>query len=277
VLSREAVSFDLLRIQYSRAARSVTCPKCDARPGQECESTGGGNRALVPTHKARWRRLTGWSEDQLAAADARVREQGGTWWARLPDGFYAAQEADAAPVVAKAKPVSARGVRLSEAQAEEIERAAANGGVYHAPTSHFHGDAQQRQSSNALEAKGILRFVALTGDGYDRRMELTEFGWSVYHQHRLIIHRVPDEQHPPVCPCRPKDAFEQVEAINAKPEVRVAQSRPKARYEATQRALLANVGLRDVTAEARGAGGAKVLDLRPRLAARHSSAGGDVA
>ncbi|KOX51972.1 hypothetical protein ADL19_17140, partial [Streptomyces purpurogeneiscleroticus] len=30
--------------------------------------------------------------------------------------------------------------------------------------------------------------------GYSRSMKLTEFGWQVYHQHRLIIKRLTDEQ-----------------------------------------------------------------------------------
>ncbi|MET0417285.1 MAG: hypothetical protein ABW022_14835 [Actinoplanes sp.] len=31
-------------------------------------------------------------------------------------------------------------------------------------------------------------------DGYDRHMKLTEFGWQVYHQHRLVIRRLDDAE-----------------------------------------------------------------------------------
>jgi hypothetical protein len=273
VITREAISFDLLRIQYRLAARSVKCPKCDAHPGQECESTGGGNRALVPTHKARWARLAGWSEEQMAAANALVRKQGSTWWPRLPAGFYAAQEASAAPIPPKVKAVTPKGVRLSEQQAERVELAAANGGVYHVSTAHFHGDAADRQSVNALEEKGILRFVALTDSGYGRRMELTEFGWKVYHQHRLVIRRVPDDQHPPTCPCRPSTPFEQVEQVNRLPAVQG----PQRELQRTWERIRPTPALRLVSVRSGAPTEAKVLDLTSRLAARAASTGGDVA
>lgn len=274
MITREAVSFDLLRIQYSRAARAVACPRCNARPGQECESTGGGNRVRVGTHKARWDRIAHWSEAQLAAAHELVRRQGSTWWPHLPKGLYVGTEAAATPIVAKVKAVTPRGVRLSEAQAEEIESAAANRGVCWISTAHFHGDAQHRQTTNALEAKGIYRDTGeVTDGGWERRLELTVFGWEVYHQHRLIIRRVPDEQHAPICPCRPQTPFEQVERINAVPYP--AKGVLAARVEATQKALLANVGLRDVTAEARGTTGmASVTNLADY---RRPPAGGEVA
>lgn len=275
MITREAISFDLLRIRYSRAARSVKCPRCNANPGRECESTGGGNRALVGTHKARWDRIAHWSEAQLAAAHTLVRRQGSTWWPHLPDGFYADTEAAAAPIVAKVKAVTPRGVRLSEAQAEEIESAAANGGVCWISTAHFHGDAQHRQTTNALESKGIYRATGeVTDGGWERRLELTEFGWSVYHQHRLVIRRVPDEQHPPICPCRPKTPFEQVERINAVPHP--AKGVLAARAEASRRALIAAAPLRDVTAEARNTPGlASVTNLADYR--RKPPTGGEVA
>lgn len=256
MITREAISFDLLRIQYSRAARSVACPRCNAHPGQECESTGGGNRARVATHRARWDRITHWTEEQLSAAHELVRSQGSTWWPHLPDGFYAGTEAAATPIVAKVKQPTPKGVRLTEAQAEEIESAAANGGVCWVSTAHFHGDAQHRQTTNALEAKGIYRATGEVSDGgWERRLELTEFGWSVYHQHRLVIRRVPDEQHPPICPCRPNTPTEQVGAIQAKPEIQAAQGRLAQRWENTRKELIAAAPLRDVTAEARNTTG----------------------
>lgn len=232
MITREAIASDLLRLTYYLAARSVKCSKCPAQNGAECRTTGGGNAALVTTHKARWDRIAHWSEQQLSTAHDMVKQEGrSAFWSRMPDGFYAEQEAAAAPIVAKAKAATPKGVRLSESQAERIERAAAKAGVYHVSTAHFHGDAVDRQSVNALEEKGILRFVELADHGYERRMELTEFGWNVYHQHRLIIRRVPDELHPPICPCRPRDAFEQVEQANAIPEAQEPQRRLRQVWE----------------------------------------------
>lgn len=181
------------------APQSVSCPKCHARPGRSCTSTGGGNYAEVAFHRARRDRIAGWTTDQLVDAHDLVvgNRPGYGRWAGLdiPAGTYTATEAAAAPVVEKAtKPVTPKGVRLSEAQAEEIERFVHSGGFGHVSTAHFHGEAQHRQTVNALEAKGILRFVELTEDHYDRLMALTPFGWQVYRQHRLIIHRLSEAE-----------------------------------------------------------------------------------
>lgn len=176
-------------LDHPYAVQAVACPKCKSRPGQGCESTGGGNRAAAMTHQPRYARIAAWTVDQLTHADALVRKQGRTWWAHLPAGYYTETEAWAAPIVDKPKTVTPKGVRLSEVQAEEIERAALCGGRIGVSTAHFHGDAQHRQTTNALEAKGILHDTGVTTPGgWERVLELTDFGWDVYEQHRLIIH-----------------------------------------------------------------------------------------
>lgn len=175
------------------AVKTVTCPRCEARPGQECQSTGGGNGGPVSTHAVRFERIAAWSPGQMFAASDLVKAQGRTWWAHLPVGYYAATEAAAAPIVVKTRTATPKGVRLSEAQAERIEWAAQSEGRYDVSTAHFHGDAADRQSVNALEEKGILRFVETIDHGYSRRLELTAFGWQVYRQHRLVIRNLPDE------------------------------------------------------------------------------------
>jgi hypothetical protein len=175
------------------AALAVTCPRCHARSGEPCQSTGGGNYAQVPTHQTRLGRIAGFTTEQSHAAAALVREVGRNWYGQADR--FAGFETVASPIHATtAKPPTPKGVRLSEAQAEEIERAAERGGELYASTAHFHGDAHHRQTVQALEAKGIVRFVRLSEDGYDRVYELTQFGWQVYQQHRLIIRRLPDPQ-----------------------------------------------------------------------------------
>lgn len=183
----------LLLLEHPYAVQSVACPKCSARPGEDCKSTGGGNYQTVTPHQARWARIANWTAEQLADAQTKVKAQGRTWWAHLPADYYAATELAAAPIVREEKPATPKGVRLSEIQAERIEQAAEHReGRDSSSTAHFHGDHQDRQTMNALEAKGIFRFVELTADGYDRLMELTAFGWQVYRQHRLIIRRMAD-------------------------------------------------------------------------------------
>ncbi len=181
---------------------------------------------------------------------------------RTPNG-YRTHHASRGRVAAVNRPH-----RLSDAQAQRIEWAAEQG-VFEAPDQYatLRGDATKRACADALERAGLIVQVGTTE--YDWRIfALTVDGWKAYHESPLVIRRVPDDKHPPICPCRPKDAFEQVEAINAKPEVRQSQSQLRARHEETQRVLRANVKLRDVSAEARGSGGAKVLDITARLAAR---------
>lgn len=190
-----ALSWDarLLLLEYPWAVQSVACPKCEARPGEDCKSTGGGNYQTVSPHQARRARIANWTAEQLADAQALVKAQGRTMWWNLPADYYAATELAAAPIVREEKLATPKGVRLSEIQAERIEQAAEHRqGRGSVSTAHFHGDHQDRQTMNALEAKGIFRFVGLTADGYDRRMELTAFGWQVYRQHRLIIRRMAD-------------------------------------------------------------------------------------
>jgi hypothetical protein len=175
------------------AAIAVVCPKCRASGGQHCQSTGGGNRSDVVTHKARIARIAGLPNRVQDAAADQVRKVGRSWYGR--SAGFAAFEALAVPISVKsAKPLTPKGVRLSEQQAEEIERYVLRGGYGWIPTAHFSGDAQHRQTANALESKGIFEFVEMTSDGDDRRMKLTEFGWEVYWQHRLIIRRLTEAE-----------------------------------------------------------------------------------
>lgn len=177
------------------ASRAVSCPKCKARPGLACMSTGGGNPAQVATHAVRDRRVRDWS-DEFAAEAGRLaksvaRKSWDDWSPSIFDRFEAAAKPSPSASVKQSTP---KGVRLSEVQAEEIEGYVLRGGVGHVSTAHFHGDAQHRQTVNALDAKGIVRFVAMTSDGYDRRMELTPFGWQVYRQHRAIIRKLSEAE-----------------------------------------------------------------------------------
>lgn len=270
-----------LHLRYPKARESVACPKCISHPGQGCGSTGGGNSALVPTHAVRMARLAGWSEAQFAAAHDLVKVQGRRPWYDMPDGYYAETEAAAAPIVAKKQSTSPKGVRLSENQAERIERAALSAGVYTVSTAHFHGDAQDRASTNALEEKGILRFVRNTDDHYDRVLELTVFGWRVYRQHRLVIRHLADDV---------AAAFEEqarlaelqrnADQVAATPEATANRAVLTARWNASR-----PLALRAVSEEARKPlgpirGVAPVADLsaaRRRRALRSVPVGGDTA
>lgn len=191
-VTAELTGYERIRAGWN-APRSVVCPKCKAHPGEECQSTGGGNPQAVAIHKARWDRVAHWTPEQRLTFGTLVIQQGGTWWARLPAGYYAQAEAAAKPVAERpAKQPTPKGVRLSESQAERIEWAAEAGGRYTVSTTHFHGDAADRQSVQALETKGIFGLVGEQHQGLERVYELTEFGWQVYRQHRLIIRRLPE-------------------------------------------------------------------------------------
>ncbi len=179
-------------LDFPHAVYAVPCPLCKAKAGQRCQSTGGGNARQVPAHDKRWQSLTGWDEAKLVVARDLVLAQGSKVWWHLPEGYYAETEGWASPVAEAAKVFDPKRIRLSEPQAEEMERAAANCGVLHVSTAHFHGDAQHRQTVNSLERKGILRQTGVASHGYDRRMELTAFGWRVYRQHPRIMRRIDD-------------------------------------------------------------------------------------
>jgi hypothetical protein len=186
---------------YYMAADAVKCPTCRAGFGSDCRSTGGGNSAFVPTHKARTARIAGWTDEQRHEfGDAVWRYRRPSWSGpSMPveeiERVAAKAEATAAPIPVKAeKQPTPKGVRLSELQAEEIERAAHGGGKTSASTAHFHGDHQHRQTINALRDKGILAEGSVSEDGYSREYTLTLFGWRVYRQHRLIIRRLSDGQ-----------------------------------------------------------------------------------
>lgn len=177
-----------------KAVFSVSCPKCKARPGRRCQSTGGGNVAEVGPHKARHARIVNWSDAQLIEFAALVEAHRATRKTWTPEGYYAASEAAAAsPPESKAKPATPKGVRLTETQAERIEWAAQSGGKTSASTAHFHGDAAERQTVLSLVGKGILVEGELIADDYERRYYLTSFGWQVYRHHRLIIRRLSDD------------------------------------------------------------------------------------
>jgi len=184
---------DVPEFPAPRAALAVACPKCKQPGGGHCESTGGGNRQSVATHKARLDRVAGWSNAVQEHAEMLMKTIGHHGY--LLADLFGAFEAAAAPIPAKgARKATPKGVQLSEKGAEFIEYAALAGGYLSAPLSHFHGEAQIRQTVNALEAKGIVAEVSRDAAGYDRTMKLTEFGWAVYDQHRLIIKRLTDEQ-----------------------------------------------------------------------------------
>jgi hypothetical protein len=177
------------------AARSVSCPKCKAKPGSACMSTGGGNPAEVATHKARRNRVQDWADEFAAQAGQLAKSVAYKRWDDWAPSLFDQYEAVATAIPVKgAKPLTPKGVQLSEKQAEEIERYVMSSGRGYISTAHFSGDHQDRQTANALEAKGIIRFVEMTADHYDRRMELTPFGWQVYRQHRLIIRRLDEPE-----------------------------------------------------------------------------------
>lgn len=188
-----ALTADIDLIDVLRAPLAVTCPKCAARPAHECESTGGGNRTHVTTHKARELRVTGWVDEFAAEAGRLVRQVFHKSWEDRAAVDWSQFEQAATPIAATAAPAGPASVRLSEKQASRIELAAQDGVLY-APTSHFHGDAARRQSINALEAKGIVEQFDTTPDGYDRLMRLTQFGWLVYRQHPKVIRRLNESE-----------------------------------------------------------------------------------
>ncbi|WP_203823041.1 zinc finger domain-containing protein, partial [Paractinoplanes ferrugineus] len=174
-----------------RAALAVRCPKCRQPGGSMCESTGGGNRAYVTTHKARIDRIAGWTNAVQGHAEMLVKAVGHYGYAN--EDLFAAFETAAKPIPAKAaKQPTPKGVQLSEKQAEYIEWAAERDpvGVLYCPTTHLSGDHETRLSILALEAKGIV--VQDGTEDSDRIMRLTPFGWQVYRQHRLIIRRLDD-------------------------------------------------------------------------------------
>jgi hypothetical protein len=185
----EAARHEVPMFPAPRAALAVRCPKCRQPGGSMCESTGGGNRQYVPTHKARLDRVAGWTNAVQGHAEMLVKAVGHYGYGNA--GLFACFEQAAKPIPVKgAKPATPKGVRLSEAQAAMVELAVHFDpvGVVYCPTTHLSGDHETRQSVLALEAKGIVVQDG-TVDG-DRLMRLTPFGWLVYRQHRLIIRRL---------------------------------------------------------------------------------------
>ncbi|MER7331795.1 MULTISPECIES: hypothetical protein [unclassified Micromonospora] len=182
----ELTDYQRMRAYYL-ADQAVKCPKCGSGFGAECQSTGGGNYATVFTHKARRDRTAHWTDQQRQQYGELVWRQRCLPW-EAPADHVAEAEATAKPIPAKAqKPVTPKGVRLSEQQAERIEIAAAHGGKTLGPLGHFSGDAAWRQTVLSLVAKGILAEGEVVDHGYSREYTLTDFGWQVYANHRLII------------------------------------------------------------------------------------------
>jgi hypothetical protein len=191
----ESERHDVPMFPAPRAALAVRCPKCRQPGGSPCESTGGGNRQYVPTHKARLDRVKGWTNAVLEHAEVLVKAVGHYGYGTA--SLFAMFEQAAKPIpVRGSKPATPKGVQLSDAQAEYIEWAvqrAEEPGVLYCPTGHLSGDHGTRQSILALEAKGIVVQDGTTEDN-DRLMRLTPFGWQVYRQHRLIIRRLSEAE-----------------------------------------------------------------------------------
>lgn len=180
--------------RYSMTApQAVKCPKCNAGFGVGCQSTGGGNGGPVWLHKVRRARVAHWTDEQRRKFAAQVvlyRHAETRPAPEVVDQIAAEAEAAATPLpTPKPMRTNPRAVRLSENQAEEIERFACCGGKAVVSTAHFHGDHQHRQTINALRDRGVLTEGGLINHGYDREYTLTAFGWQVYLNHRLIIRR----------------------------------------------------------------------------------------
>jgi hypothetical protein len=187
----EGERHDVPMFPAPRAALAVQCPKCRKRGGSPCESTGGGNRQYVPTHKARIDRVAGWTNAVQEHAEMLVKAVGHYGYGNA--GLFAVFEQTAKPIPVKGnKRPTPKSVQLSEHQAQRIEYAAEDGDLY-CPTSHHDGDHAIRQTINALEEKGIVFEFERTNSG-ERMMRLTPFGWQVYRQHRLIIRRLDDAE-----------------------------------------------------------------------------------
>ncbi len=185
---------------------------------------------------------------------------------RTPNG-YRTHHASRGRVAAVKRPH-----RLTDAQAERIEWAAEQG-TFEAPGQYatLRGDAKRRACADALERVGLVAQVGETNYGW-RIFELTEAGWKAYHESPLVIRRFDESRHDETCPCRRRTAFDQVAEVNSRPEFAAAKADLRARHEEARRALLANASLHDVSGQARGmSGGAKVLDLTAKLAARNAS------
>lgn len=192
----EAANTEYRRMRaYYMAEQAVTCPKCNAGFARDCQSTGGGNPATVATHKARRNRVAHWTDEQrhqygeLARAYHRNPSD-------APAGQVQEAEAAAAPIPTKtAKQPTPKSVRLTEVQAERIEVTASSGGITWVPTTHLSGDAANRQCANALAAKGIIEATGEQTRYYEAEYRLTDFGWQVYLNHRLIIRRDEGDRH----------------------------------------------------------------------------------
>lgn len=100
----------------------------------------------------------------------------------------------------RTKPARTRKHRLTDPQAVRIEVAAEYGQFYAAGQyANFSGDAAERAVADALLRAELVEQVA--EDAYERTLRLTAEGWRTYWHHKLVIRRLPDDQHDSTCPC----------------------------------------------------------------------------
>lgn len=102
----------------------------------------------------------------------------------------------------RTKPAKARRHRLTDAQAQRIEVAAETDGTITVAGTYanYSGDAADRAAGDALLNAGLMEQVAVDDYGY-RTLRLTDEGWRTYWHNRLVIRRLPDQQHNTTCPC----------------------------------------------------------------------------
>lgn len=124
---------------------------------------------------------------------------------RTPNGWLTYHKAREKAVRGEA-PAAPRRHRLTDAQAQRIEVAAHYGQVYAAGQyANFAGDAAERAVADALVHHGLMEAVAADQYG-ERKLHLTAEGWRTYWHHRLVIRRLPDDQHAGTCPCAEEEA-----------------------------------------------------------------------
>lgn len=82
--------------------------------------------------------------------------------------------------------------RLTDAQAQRIERAAEHGTVWAPHRANFGGERAQITVVETLAGHGILALVG--DDGHERTFALTVEGWRVYRTHRLVIRRLSEDE-----------------------------------------------------------------------------------
>lgn len=104
----------------------------------------------------------------------------------------------------RTKTAKPRKHRLTDPQAQHIEVAAETDGTITlaGQWAQFGGDAAERATGDALLRAGLFEQVAVDNHGYgERTLQLTAEGWRQYWHNRLVIRRLPDQQHDTTCPC----------------------------------------------------------------------------